>query len=134
MFWLDGCERGTKSSREFGAFLNGLQVYQLNRSGREMFSSWGQYVRKIERFVNTHKHEKDFSYRFINHDDGKFIQVIASYGSDRKRIAGYVSDYLFREYTTTRSPKYYLVYNSQKEIVSFRDKDQAQQYLNDLIN
>ncbi|MCK5581943.1 MAG: hypothetical protein KAJ18_11805, partial [Candidatus Omnitrophica bacterium] len=47
-----------------GAFLNGLQVYQLNRSGREMFSSWGQYVRKIERFVNTHKHEKDFSYRF----------------------------------------------------------------------
>ena len=91
-----------------GASLNAVRLVELNLNVKNEFASWRQYIQQIDKFVQQHKHEPDFSFDYG--DRAPSVRLT----QDNPKLYGTARDYLFLEYMDTRHPKYYFVYSVEE--------------------
>ncbi len=112
-----------------GISLNASKVYMLNNIAQKKYAPWTQFIRELGQFVNEHKEEPGFSFFFVSRDTPNYFRVTAENNLEKKEILGYTSDFLFRRYINTLSPKYYLIFRQHEGIVPFQSQKEAEKYL-----
>jgi len=95
-----------------GILLNAVRLYSLNQQGKALFAPWRQYMAQLTTFVNTHKHEPNFSIAFKDREHLRPMRIRMGEGKEAKDIYGNLSDYLFRQYIDNTNPKYSLSYQN----------------------
>jgi len=93
--------------------LNCYKVYSLNYNYAESIKPNRIFIARLDRFVNTHKKEPDFSFAFSQHPPEdeivKFIRVVPISGSHLKKTQDYYySEILYYSYINEENPKYRL--------------------------
>ncbi len=112
------------------SLLNATKVYQMNIAMKSHEAPWGLYIKRLERFINAHKHESGFSYYFPKRADTRTVAFAIGLPGKGRVVEGYTSDLFFRKYINADNPRYYLVYSDKLGIVSFKSKDEAEGFLN----
>jgi len=116
-------------------FLNGYQSFKFNTDMKAKFGKWGSFIRKVERFVDVHKQEKDFSFKFYWREEAKLNPYIRIGDPlTGQLLNGPESDYLFRKYIDMDQPKYHLVYSNKYGVVSFTNKEEAKDYTHTVLD
>jgi len=91
-----------------GASLNALRLVELNLNVKDHFAFWRGYIQQVEKFVQQHKHEPDFSFDYGDRTPASRLK------RKTPNLYGTARDYLFLEYIDINNPKYYFVYSVKK--------------------
>jgi len=91
-----------------GASLNAVRLAELNLNAKSKFSFWRQYIQQIDKFVQQHKHEPDFSFDYSDRMPSSLS------AEESPKLYGTPRDYLFLKYIDTSHPKYYFVYSVEE--------------------
>jgi len=115
--------------------LNAYQSLNLNKKMRGVFGGWARFIQSTDRFVDSHKQEQDFSFKFYWREEYRFDTFIfLGDPKDGLQLGGLASDHLFAPYIQKDRPKYYLAYSNQYGLASFRDKEEVAEYTKSVLH
>lgn len=112
------------------SLLNATKVCQMYIAMKNAQEPWGLYIKRLERFINAHKHEPGFSYYLLQRPDGGITDFTIGSPQEGHWREGDASDLFFRKYVNADNPRYYLVYFDKSGIFSFKNKEEADHFLN----
>jgi hypothetical protein len=91
--------------------LNSQKTFRVNVAMADGFKDKAQFHRALFGFVNAHRHEEGFSFRFLRNDFEKKLDYIMQGDPQlKKSLSGTLSDYLYPAYTNAHDPMYLLSY------------------------
>ncbi len=112
--------------------VNAVQTYTQNRLRMKLESGALAMVKTLERFVQEHRRETDFSFWMVGAEHDLITGMFEGHSWDGNLWVGSVSNFLFRPYVRTENAKYYLVYSTKEGLVVFRDLTAAEYFLEQL--